>query len=183
VNLTATGEDGKPFPTDWVYANSPADIAYKFELCKRLGLGPGMAIFEPGFLRMALAWERAGAMPPGAFLRFYFGGERSYRGPGPIDLLFGLPPTRLALDVYLEMLDGSALPWSIAVVSGDPFDGGVARHALERGGHLRVGLEDYAGPRQPSNLELVEQAVALCRAVGRPIATPTQTAEILRLPR
>lgn len=182
VNLTATGEDGKPFPTDWVYANSPADIAYKFELCKRLGLGPGMAIFEPGFLRMALAWTRAGAMPQGAFLRFYFGGESSYRGPGQIDLLFGLPPTRLALDVYLEMLGDVELPWSIAVVSGEPFEGGVARHALERGGHLRVGLEDYAGPRQPSNLELVEAAVALCRSVGRPVATATQAAEILRLP-
>lgn len=132
VNLTATGEDGKPFPTDWVYANSPADIAYKFELCKRLGLGPGMAIFEPGFLRMALAWARAGAMPQGAFLRFYFGGESSYRGPGQIDLLFGLPPTRVALDVYLEMLGDVELPWSIAVVSGEPFEGGVARHALER---------------------------------------------------
>lgn len=182
VNLTATGEDGKPFPTDWVYANSPADIAYKFELCKRLGLGPGMAIFEPGFLRMALAWARAGAMPQGAFLRFYFGGESSYRGPGQIDLLFGLPPTRVALDVYLEMLGDVELPWSIAVVSGEPFEGGVARHALERGGHLRVGLEDYAGPRQPSNLELVEAAVALCRSVGRPVATATQAAEILRLP-
>lgn len=182
VNLTATGEDGKPSPTDWVYANSPADIAYKFELCKRLGLGPGMAIFEPGFLRMALAWARAGAMPQGAFLRFYFGGESSYRGPGQIDLLFGLPPTRLALDVYLEMLGDVELPWSIAVVSGEPFEGGVARHALERGGHLRVGLEDYAGPRQPSNLELVEAAVALCRSVGRPVATATQAAEILRLP-
>ncbi len=182
VNLTPTGEDGRPMPTDWVYANSPADIAYKFELCKRLGLGPGMAIFEPGFLRMALAWVRAGAMPRGASLRFYFGGESSYRGPGQIDLLFGMPPIRSALDLYLEMLGDVDLPWSVAVVSGDPFAGGVARHALERGGHLRVGLEDYAGDREPSNLELVEQAVALCRSVGRPVATAAQAAEILRLP-
>lgn len=182
VNLTPTGEDGKPFPTDWVYANSPADIAYKFELCKRLGLGPGMAIFEPGFLRAALAYVRAGAMPQGAFLRFYFGGEASYRGSGPIDLLFGMPPIRSALDVYLEMLGDVDLPWSVAVVSGDPFDGGVARHALERGGHIRVGLEDYAGTKSPSNLELVEAAVALCKSVGRPVATAAQAAAILRLP-
>lgn len=182
VNLTATGEDGRPVATDWVYANSPADIAYKFELCKRLGLGPGMAIFEPGFLRMALAWVRAGAMPQGASLRFYFGGEASYRGPGQIDLLFGMPPTQLALDLYLEMLGDVALPWSIAVVSGDPFEGGFARRALERGGHLRVGLEDFAGSRRPTNLELVEQAVALCREVGRPVATAAQAAELLRLP-
>lgn len=182
VNLTATGEDGMPFPTDWVYANSPADIAYKFELCKRLGLGPGMAIFEPGFLRMALAWAKAGAMPQGAFLRFYFGGEASYRGPGQIDLLFGMPPRKSALDVYLEMLGDVDLPWSVAVVSGDPFEGGLAQHALERGGHLRVGLEDYAGERRVTNLELVEQAVALCKRVGRPLATAAQAAAMLRLP-
>ncbi|MCA9501749.1 MAG: 3-keto-5-aminohexanoate cleavage protein [Spirochaetaceae bacterium] len=183
LNLMPLGEDGRPLETDWVYANSPKDIAYKFALCERLGLGPGMAIFEPGFLRAALAWEAAGAMPRGAFLRFYFGGERSYRGEGLVDLLFGLPPTRSALDVYVEMLGDSRLPWSIAVVSGDPWDGDVARHALERGGHLRVGLEDYAGDRAPSNLQLVEEAVALCASVGRPVATAAEAGKILDLPR
>lgn len=182
VNLIPTDERGVPFAAEWVYANSPAAIEYKFELCRRLRLAPGMAIFEPGFLRMALAYEAAGILPAGAFLRFYFGGERSYRGEGAIDLLFGLPPRRSSLDVYLEMLGDVDLPWSIAVVSGDPFDGEVARHALERGGHLRVGLEDYAGPRQPSNLELVEEAVALCHAVGRPVATCAEAAELIRLP-
>jgi uncharacterized protein (DUF849 family) len=141
-----------------------------------------MAIFEPGFLRTALAYEAAGALPRGAFLRFYFGGERSYRGDGKIDLLFGMPPRKSSLDLYLEMLGDVALPWSIAVVSGDPWDGDVARHALERGGHLRVGLEDYAGDRAPSNLELVEEAVALCAEVGRPVASPQETGKILDLP-
>lgn len=182
TNLTPTQDSGAPFPAEWVYANSPSDIAYKFELCRKLGLGPGMAIFEPGFLRTALAYHRAGQLPEGAFLRFYFGGERSYRGEGPIDLLFGLPPTVSALDLYLEMLGDAGLPWSIAVVSGDPWDGGVAAHALERGGHLRVGLEDYAGSRAPSNLELVEEAVQLCQAAGRRVATAAEAAAILRLP-
>lgn len=182
VNLTPLADDGKPAPADWVYANSPADIAYKFELCERLALGPGMAIFEPGFLRTALAYEAADAMPQGAFLRFYFGGERSYRSSEMVDLLFGLPPRKASLDIYLEMLGDSKLPWSIAVVSGDPWDGDVARHALERGGHLRVGLEDYAGDRQPSNLQLVEEAVALCTEVGRPVASPAEAGKILNLP-
>jgi uncharacterized protein (DUF849 family) len=182
VNLIPTDETGKPLPAQWVYANSPADIEYKFALCKRLDLGPGMAIFEPGFLRMALAYEAAGAMPRGAFLRFYFGGERSYRGEGAIDLLFGLPPRPSSLDVYLEMLGEVDLPWSVAVVSGDPWDGDVARHALERGGHLRVGLEDYAGDRAPSNLQLVQEAVALCEEVGRPVASCAEASRLIGLP-
>jgi 3-keto-5-aminohexanoate cleavage enzyme len=182
LNLIPTDDAGKPLPAEWVYANSPAAIEYKFALCARLGLAPGMAIFEPGFLRAALGYHAAGALPPGAFLRFYFGGERSYRGDGPVDLLFGLPPRQSSLDVYLEMLGDVDLPWSVAVVSGDPWDGGVARHGLERGGHVRVGLEDYAGPRQPSNLELVEEAVALCREVGRPVASCEEAATLIRLP-
>ncbi|MBJ18100.1 MAG: 3-keto-5-aminohexanoate cleavage protein [bacterium] len=188
VNLMPTDDEGKPMPADWVYANSPADVAYKYALCDRLGLGPGMAIFEPGFLRAALAYHSAGAMPQGAFLRFYFGGEASYRGDGKVDLLFGLPPRKSCLDVYLEILAehfdgrGDGLPWSVAIVSGDPWDGDVARHALERGGHLRVGLEDYAGTRAPSNLELVEEAVALCAEVGRPVASAAEAGKILNLP-
>jgi uncharacterized protein (DUF849 family) len=183
LNLMPTDDDGKPMPTDWVYANSPADVAYGFALCERLGLGPGMAIFEPGFLRAALAYHTAAAMPQGAFLRFYFGGESSYRGEGKVDLLFGLPPRSSSLDVYLEILGDVQLPWSIAVLSGDSMQGDVARHALARGGHLRVGLEDYAGTRAPSNLELVEQAVALCAEVGRPVASAAEAGKILNLPR
>ena len=63
------------------------------------------------------------------------------------------------------------LPWAVAVIGGDVIESGLARLALERGGHLRVGLEDYAGPRRPRNAELVREAVALARAVGRPVAS------------
>ncbi len=58
----------------------------------------------------------------------------------------------------------------------------MARHALERGGHLRVGLEDYAGPDTPTNEELVAQAVALANEVGRPVASARQAALLLELP-
>ena len=83
---------------------------------------------------------------------------------------------------YLRMFDGDPLPWAVSVVSGDVFANGVARHALECGGHLRVGLEDHAGGDRPTNLELVERAVALAREVGRPVASSTEAARLLDLP-
>src|SRR5262249_61612205 len=94
----------------------------------------------------------------------------------------GLPPTRAALEAYLEMLDGSGLPWSVAVVGGDLIASGLARLALERDGHLRVGLEDYAGPRTPTNEELVREAAALVREVGRPVASCADAAGVLGVP-
>ena len=177
ANLGGSGPDGIPRPTTNVYTNSFADIAWIVEQCERLELGPSMAIFEPGFLRVALAYERAGRLPAGAFVKLYFGAGATKGGlPG---LAFGLPPTKPSLDAYLAMLDGSRLPWAVAVLSGDCVGSGMARLALEAGGHVRVGLEDHAGERTPSNVELVREVVALAAEVGRPVATPAEAAALL----
>jgi uncharacterized protein (DUF849 family) len=183
VNLGGLGADGLPIPIPWAYANTPAEIRFAFDLHRELALGPSIAIFEPGFLRHALAYERAGRMPAGALLKFYLGGEYGYAGAGRRGLGFGLPGSAFGLDVYLEMLGDCGLPWSVGVLGGDVFEGGLARHALERGGHLHVGLEDYAGDDKPTNEEIVAKAVALCAEVGRPVATPAEAAAILGLPR
>ena len=39
--------------------NSFADIRHKMSTCERLRLAPSIAIFEPGFMRTALAYERS----------------------------------------------------------------------------------------------------------------------------
>jgi 3-keto-5-aminohexanoate cleavage enzyme len=81
------------------------------------------------------------------------------------------------------MLDGTSLSSSVAVLGGDVIGSGLAALALERGGHLRVGLEDYAGDAEPSNLQLVARAVELISSHGRRVATPTETLELLDIPR
>ena len=96
---------------------------------------------------------------------------------------FGLPPTVKAVDAYVEVLEGSGLPWSVSALGGDILATPAARYALELDGHLKIGLEDQAGERVLSNEELVAEAVALCVDVGRPVATCAQAAEILDLPR
>jgi 3-keto-5-aminohexanoate cleavage enzyme len=175
VNLGGYASDGLP-GAGFVYANSFDDIRHQLGLCERYRLGPSMAIFEPGFLRTALAWHDAGRLPAGAMVKLYFGGEiGSLAG-------FGLPPTATALDAYLEMLDGTDLPWAVAVLGGDVIESGIARLALERGGHVRVGLEDHAGREQPMNVELVTKVVELCVEVGRPVATCDEAVELLALP-
>lgn len=158
-----------------VYGNSPSDIAHLADRCRALGLGPSVAIFEPGFLRVLLAYHRAGRLPPGAFVKLYFGGPQRP---------FGLPPTAAALELYLDLMGSAAdeLAWGVAVLGGDVVACGLAEAAIRRGGHVRVGLEDYAGPRTPRNAELVAEVAALAAAHGRATATPAQAAAILGLP-
>jgi 3-keto-5-aminohexanoate cleavage enzyme len=59
---------------------------------------------------------------------------------------------------------------------------GLAELAIRRGGHVRVGLEDYAGPGEPSNLDLVRAAVALIESLGRTPASIAQARRILAVP-
>ncbi|MGH2608372.1 MAG: 3-keto-5-aminohexanoate cleavage protein, partial [Tepidiformaceae bacterium] len=146
VNVGGLGSDGLPMAIDTPYINSLADARRMFEVCARHALAPSISIFEPGFLRVVLAYRAARQLPSGALVKLYFGSDASP---------FGLPPTLASLEAYLAMLEPTGLPWSVAVLGGDVIGCGLARIALERGGHLRVGLEDYAGPLQPTNEELV----------------------------
>lgn len=181
VNLGTEGPDGLP-DRSFVYATSYEDIAWLVELHRDCVLAPSIAIYEPGWLRIVLAYERAGKLPEGAFVKLYFGGRYNYLDGQRSDVTFGLPPTAKALDAYLELLEGSSLPWAVAAIGDCVVDTGLAAAAIARGGHVRVGLEDYGGERRPHNLELIEEVAALAKAAGRPPATPIEAAHILGLP-
>ncbi len=178
VNLASTAADGTPPSTSYAYVNTPADIHYMMGVCRDHWLGASFAIYEPGFLRTVLAYHRAGALPAGSLTKFYFSGMGYFGGGLP---LYSAPPISEALDLYLAMFESAGLPWGVTLLGGSLLDTPVARPALQRGGHLRVGLEDDASG--PGNVEQVQRAVALCREVGRPVATCAQAAAILGLPR
>jgi 3-keto-5-aminohexanoate cleavage enzyme len=172
VSLGPVDREGLPAPVDVVYQNTFADVRYMADRCRERGVAVHVSIFEPGFLRVALAYHAAGRLPP-AKIQLYFGGPA---------LPFGLPPTAASLDAYLAMLAGTDLPWMVGVIGGD-VSSTLAGLAIERGGHVRVGLEDYAGDGQPRTEELVAAIVALAKRHGRPVATPAEAAEIIGLRR
>ncbi len=176
VNLGRADTNGVPIGA-FVYANSFDRIGEVFALHAELGLGPSLAIYEPGFLRTTLAHDRAGTLPIGTMIKLYLAEDQGLMGAP-----FGLPVTRLGLEAYLEILGDCAVPWAVSAVGGDLTRSAVARLALERGGHLHLGLEFYGGDRTPTNVELVREAVELCAAVGRPVATCAEAAAILGLP-
>ncbi len=168
VNLAPVDAAGLPLPIDLIYQNTFADVRYMVDVCRERRLPVHVSIFEPGFLRAALAYHAAGRLPP-AKIQLYFGGPA---------LPFGLPPTGASLDAYLAMLEGTRLPWMVGVIGGD-VSTTLAEAAIRRGGHVRVGLEDYAGGRQPRNEELVAEIVALGRRLGREPATSIEAAAII----
>ena len=156
TNFGRLDETGRPRPDDIVYQNTYRDSVYMVETC----------------LRFILAYHAAGALPPGSMIKLYFGAGKT---------LFGLPPTRAALEAYLDMLEGTGLPWLVSAQGGDVVACGLARLALERGGHLQVGLEPSAD-RTRGNVDLVRDAVALAAEVGRPVADCAGAARLLGLP-
>ncbi|MGJ3627292.1 3-keto-5-aminohexanoate cleavage protein [Sphingomonas sp. MMS24-JH45] len=183
VNLGTHGDDGLP-GNSFVYATSYRDIAVRLAVMHHEErLAPAIAIYEPGWLRTVLAYHQAGRLPRGSFLKLYFGGRYNFLDGKRSPVTFGLPPTARALDAYLELLEGADLPWAVAAIGDDVVETGLAALAIARGGHVRVGLEDFGGERQHHNLDLIAQVVALARAAGRPVATIGEAARLLDLPR
>lgn len=173
TSIGGLGRDGLPAPSTLVYTNTHADARYMFAACERLGVGCSISIFEPGFLRVVMAYHAAGRLPRGSFVKLYF-------GAAPFS--FGLPPTLPSLEAYLAMLDGTGLPWLVSAIGGDVGGCGLARMAIERGGHVQCGLECYDGPRTPTNEDLVREIAAIAAEMGRPVATPRQARGIIGLP-
>lgn len=172
TNFGRFDASGIPRADEVIYQNSYADAVHMIECCRRNRVGMSVSIFEPGFVRVVRAYAEAGRLPAGTFIKFYFGGLRAG---------FGLPPTAKALDAYLEMIEGLGLPWLVSVQGGDVIACGLAQVALERGGHLQVGLEP-SGDRTRTNQALVAQAVALlARNDGHP-ASCTEARAIIGLP-
>lgn len=150
------------------------EVLYAFQFCRDRRLGCSLSIFEPGFLRLVLAHHRAGTLPQGSMVKFEFSDDWA---------IYGLPSTETSLNAYLEMLEGTGIPWMVSLRGGDVTTGcGLARSAIAKGGHVRVGIHDYAGPRAPRNEELIAEVVALGRSLGRKPATPDETIGLLGLP-
>jgi len=142
-----------------VFGNSAADVDWIFTWCRDVDVPVHVSIFEPGMLRLVLAHHRAGSLPRRTKIQLYLGGTAA---------LFGLPPTSASLDAYAAMLADLGIPWMVGVLWGDVLGSGIAEADVRAGGHVRVGLEDYAGPEQPSNEDLVARAAELCARLGRP---------------
>lgn len=173
VNLATYDRNSRKIRgANFVYLNSYATCQYFLETSRELGLRPTLQIFEPGFLRAALVFLDKGLLTEPLILKFYLGGEEQS---------FGLPPILKSLEAYLAMIEGVRCNWFAATLGGDNLP--LVPAIVGLGGHVRVGLEDYQFTRdgQLSNLQIVERAAAIIRAMGHEVATSKQARELLEV--
>ena len=174
AGISLLAEDGiandKAF---YVYQFWPEDVRFSRQICTDFGCGAAVAVYEPGWMKNVVAMARAGTLPRGSKLNLFFGEDR-----------FGsmAPPIPEALELYLKMMEGLDLKWAVGCPLADKsiMDTPLARMALERGGSLRVGLEDDT--TGPSNVEQIERAKELVAAVGRRIINGAEAIEYLDIP-
>jgi uncharacterized protein (DUF849 family) len=145
---------------DTVYANPYDHIQHGLALAARHRFHPGYAVYEPGFLRMGAALARAAAVPQPIY-RFMFSDGFN----------FGFPPAPYALEAYERLLSDEApgSPWMVAGLAVNILP--LAGMAAERGGNVRVGLEDAPLGSTRTNLEWVREARRAIEAAGRPLAS------------
>ena len=160
VNIThrmqaAMGQAG------FVYPNPDDHIREGLRLAAEGGWRPAYAIYEPGFARLGAALAASVPRLNTPVYRVMFSDH----------LLFGMAPSARGVDFYAAHLEESA-PAAPRMVSGLDADiSGVIGVALERGFHVRVGLEDAPFGTDRSNAELVRAAAQRIVSSGRTLAS------------
>ncbi|MEY1557341.1 3-keto-5-aminohexanoate cleavage protein [Yoonia sp. R2331] len=160
------------FPTR-VYENPPDLVAWLAEEMVTHGVMPEIEAFDLSHILRAAEMKRAGLIKSKLYVQFVMGVKNA------------MPADRHVFDIYVQTLARVAPDalWCAA---------GVGRHQIElnewaiaAGGHIRTGLEDNVrwdkATLAPSNAALVERAVDLCEAYGRPVASPRTARAILGL--
>jgi len=148
----------------FVYLNPEEHVRAGLELAREHGFHPGYAVYEPGFLRLGAAIAARYPGMPVPVYRFMFSE----------DFLFGFPPRPYALDALLELL-GACAPGASWMVAGLAVDvSGLVASAVERGGHVRVGLEDAPLGTRATNVELTGAAAGAIESAGGSLASAAE---------
>ena len=157
-----------------------AEAHEMIEISKLYNVPVSLGVFEPGQLRWIVDYHQRVGFSAGTIVKFYFGGSHLVDQENVKGINFGLPPTNAALDVYLSMLEGCHLPWIVSLF-GDPIlSSPLARYALERGGHIRLGEEDAAIDTGMNNAGMIAAAARLAGEVGRKVVVGADALAALR---
>lgn len=160
---------------DLVFKNTPRDIA---AILQQLGIERGARFefecYDISHLYMLRHFVDRGMIEAPIFIQFVFG------------VLGGMGPDPDTLDHMISLADKLfGDDYQFSVLAAGRYQIPMATLAAERGGHVRVGLEDNLmierGRLAQSNAEQVNQIREIIEDIGRPIASPDEARNLLAL--
>lgn len=160
------------FPTR-VYENPPDLVAWLAEEMTRYAITPEIEAFDLSHILQAIALHKAGTVPGKLYVQFVMGVKNA------------MPADRDVFDFYVKTMQDRApdAAWCAAGIGANQIV--LNEWAIAAGGHTRAGLEDNVRLDRsilaPSNAALIARAAELCAKYDRPVASISQTREILGL--
>jgi uncharacterized protein (DUF849 family) len=140
-----------------------------------LGMLVSLGCFDVGFSRLVALLAESGRLRPPLFVKFFLSGAWTV----------GPEPSEAAIDLHVRQLGGLDAEWVVVPYTlADPaLVERLARHALDRGGGIRVGVGDNpVAAGDLTNAQLVDRAVAWAADAGRPVATAADVRARFGLP-
>jgi uncharacterized protein (DUF849 family) len=157
---------------DRIYLNTVDMLAELCDTVRSMGVKPVSMIWNVAGVRLTEAFLQMGLYEEPLYCELPLFGD---------DLMsFGHPATTKGLDALLDFFPAdSNWPWIVNAVAANAFP--VAAGAIERGGHVAVGIPDcgYAELGSPSNPDLVTRVVEMAHSMGREIASSAEAREML----
>ena len=155
-----------------VFINSPSFLEKLGTTMKEIGVKPEIEVFDAGMVYNAQYYLKNGILDSPPHYQFVLG------APG------GMTATVENL-VFLKNLIPQNATWSALGIGKGHLP--ILYTALALGGNIRVGMEDnifYSkGVLAKSNVEFVERAKRISAEMGKEIASPDETRELLGLRR
>ena len=163
---------GRRFMTDdTVYLNTTNTLQYFARTIREVDVRPVAVLWNVSAIRVTAAFVEAGLLESPLYTQIVLteGG-----------LFAGHPGTVRGLESMADFIPANPhFEWSVMCVGGNLFP--LVGAAIERGGHIAIGLGDYPYTElgTPRNAELVERVAVIAREMGREVATPSEARRIL----
>lgn len=156
-------------PNELVYMNTPRAMREMAKKFIELGVKPELEVFDSGDIVFGNQLRDEGLIEGIPFYQFALGVK--WGAPSGIHTL-----------LYMRGLLPKDAHWGAFGISREEFP--MLAHTALLGGHVRVGLEDNVYLSRgvfANNGQLVERAQTVLSALGKTVATPAETRDILGL--
>jgi len=162
---------GIPLVRNFIFSNPIPRIQLWAEYMYKNNVKPELEVYDTGQINTTKTLVKEGKLKEPLHIQFVMFGGMSCMSPTPQTMVYcvqSIPET-----------------WTWSVCAPGRYEMQMGALAIMMGGHVRVGMEDNIylekGVLAKSNAELVAKIARIAKELGRRIATPDETREILGL--